>query len=459
MSRADPNHEIRKIILSASAGKICHASRLVAISKPTAASGEEQRVLLFVDGEGEAVQVDDDGVPFMVSWIMDKDAAKSIIAEFEGHGVDLVFDYEHQTLGDEYSSPTGQAPAAGWIRRNESRSAFEYVEGEGLYGLVTWTKRALEMIASSEYRYHSPVFAIDDDTGRVSAIHSFALTNKPATVGIPALAAKEKSAAARMAIRKRIIAQLKGTSMEPFAMILAELGITEQFASPEATLQAILTAIRELMAPKSDEEKPEQASPEEVKEAAKLIQRGVDNATTVTALAKLLGVDTKKSDFRATLESGIVTIQKSAKSGKAVANTEIATLKTQLEESVKTVSTLQEKDEARDLHTFLEGGRKSGKIVTTTEKTWIALWNDDQEEAAKTLKGAPVIVATGGKTHVDPGATKEFTGDDVIDNPENWDDKRKDVYGKALAKQKEIQATGKPCSFEKAYTIVTGRAA
>jgi hypothetical protein len=52
------------------------------------------------------------------SFVVDEEAAKETIAAFERHGTDLPVDYEHQTLGGTYSSPSGQAPAAerSWLK-------------------------------------------------------------------------------------------------------------------------------------------------------------------------------------------------------------------------------------------------------------------------------------------------------------------------------------------------------
>ena len=70
------------------------------------------------------------------------------------HGTDLPIDYEHQTLGGTYSSPNGQAPAAGWIKSLRSEP------GIGLLAEIEWTEQARKMIAAKEYRYLSPVAII-----------------------------------------------------------------------------------------------------------------------------------------------------------------------------------------------------------------------------------------------------------------------------------------------------------
>ena len=112
------------------------------------------------------------------SFVVDEESASSALAAFEEHGTDLPIDYEHQTLGGTYSSPTGQAPAAGWIKRIFAEP------GIGLMAEIVWTDRAKEMLAAKEYRYLSPVAVIRKTDRKLMAIHSAALTNKPAIVGM-----------------------------------------------------------------------------------------------------------------------------------------------------------------------------------------------------------------------------------------------------------------------------------
>ena len=107
-----------------------------------------------------------------------EESAKQIIARFKDQDVQIPIDYEHQTLGGEYSSPSGQAPAAGWIK------GLQYVDGEGLYATdVEWTGEAQAQIEKQNYKYISPVIVSDKKSGVVISFHSAALTNKPKTKG------------------------------------------------------------------------------------------------------------------------------------------------------------------------------------------------------------------------------------------------------------------------------------
>lgn len=117
------------------------------------------------------------------TFVFDDEAARLTIEAFAAHGTDVPVDYEHQTLGGKYASPTGQAPAAGWIRWLTVRRPDES-DAPGLYAGVEWTEPAAAQIASRQYRYLSPVAIVRKSDGRMAALHSAALTNKPAIAGM-----------------------------------------------------------------------------------------------------------------------------------------------------------------------------------------------------------------------------------------------------------------------------------
>lgn len=128
-----------------------------------------------VDGRPKGLTFDDEnGEPQPVkctTWRLDKKIAAQVIAVFQEYGLDLVIDYDHQTLRSEENGKP--APAAGWI------TALEYEAGRGLWATVDWTEDGREAVASRAYRYLSPVFPFDPDTGAVLWLHSVALTNTP----------------------------------------------------------------------------------------------------------------------------------------------------------------------------------------------------------------------------------------------------------------------------------------
>ena len=105
---------------------------------------------------------------------VDDESAEMIRNQFKSRKLDLVIDYEHQTLKDV------QAPAGGWIE--------DIYKGEdAIVAKVKWTDRAKEYLKNREYRYLSPVVMVRKKDRKAAAIHSVALTNTPAIDGMFAL--------------------------------------------------------------------------------------------------------------------------------------------------------------------------------------------------------------------------------------------------------------------------------
>jgi len=115
-------------------------------------------------------------------WRVDADVARQLVALATQRQTPFVIDYEHQTL---YAETSGNpAPAAAWF------TTLEWREGDGLYAVdVEWTERAAALITGDEYRYLSPVFKFDPNTGVVTELLMAAVTNNPAIDGIADVAA------------------------------------------------------------------------------------------------------------------------------------------------------------------------------------------------------------------------------------------------------------------------------
>lgn len=104
-------------------------------------------------------------------FVVDDESFELIQQRFKGRKLDLVIDYEHQTLEDV------QAPAAGWIT--------ELVNGtDAIMAKVEWTAKGAEYLKNREYRYLSPVVITRKTDKKVVALHSAALTNTPAIDGM-----------------------------------------------------------------------------------------------------------------------------------------------------------------------------------------------------------------------------------------------------------------------------------
>lgn len=105
---------------------------------------------------------------------VDEESFELIWKQFKDRKLDIVIDYEHQTLSDV------QAPAGGWIK--------DLYKGEdAIIAKVEWTARAAEYLKNKEYRYLSPVVLVRKRDQKATAIHSVALTNTPAIDGMFAL--------------------------------------------------------------------------------------------------------------------------------------------------------------------------------------------------------------------------------------------------------------------------------
>ncbi|MBI1825873.1 MAG: hypothetical protein HY287_05880 [Planctomycetes bacterium] len=146
------------------------SSVLAASNAPASESAiVPSRILLAPWGEVES----DNG-----TFVVDEESGRLAVQAFEEHRTDLPIDYEHQTLGGAFASPDGRAPAAGWIKRLDVEA------GAGLFAEIEWTDEARAMLAGREYRYLSPVAIVRKSDRKLVAIHSAALTNKPAIVGM-----------------------------------------------------------------------------------------------------------------------------------------------------------------------------------------------------------------------------------------------------------------------------------
>jgi len=152
------------------------------------------------------------------NFVVDEESARLAIEAFDEHGTDLPIDYEHQTLGGTYSSPNGQAPAAGWIKKLVAES------GVGLLAEIEWTDQARSLLANKEYRYLSPVAVIRKRDRKLAAIHSAALTNKPAIVGMRPIVNSDGLDAAQI-------------DDEPLTLLKTELDLPAE-ALPEQVLLA-----------------------------------------------------------------------------------------------------------------------------------------------------------------------------------------------------------------------------
>ena len=177
--------------------------------------GISERVMVMPDGYFKS----HDGRPFDVpanAWLLDQAAYELLKSTASTRTNDYHFDYEHQTLhAEENGKP---APASGWFNPSD----LEYVQGEGLYALnVSWTPSARTHLKNDEYRFISPVFHYDKQTGRPTKLRHFALTNDPAVDGM------DKVAVLKSALNSSKTHVNNGdTPMNAAQKLLSLLGIT-----------------------------------------------------------------------------------------------------------------------------------------------------------------------------------------------------------------------------------------
>lgn len=112
-------------------------------------------------------------------FVVDAESFEAMKQAMEGKGVDIVVDYEHQTLYGQ------EAPAAGWIREL-------LLTDHSIAAKVDWTERASDRIRQREYRYCSPVVMARKSDNKAVLLHSVALTNTPAIEGQFPIACKDE---------------------------------------------------------------------------------------------------------------------------------------------------------------------------------------------------------------------------------------------------------------------------
>ncbi len=162
------------------------------------------------------------------AFVVDDESARLAVEAFAAHGTDVPIDYEHQTLGGEFAAPNGQAPAAGWIKSLVAEP------GVGLFAQVEWTEPAMAQLAARQYRYLSPVAIVRRADRKLIGLHSAALTNKPAIIGMAPIVSRDSAAhaAAWRELRRRL--SLGDESDETTVLIAAAQRLSETDANEAA---------------------------------------------------------------------------------------------------------------------------------------------------------------------------------------------------------------------------------
>lgn len=130
--------------------------------------------------------------------IFDSEGATAAMAKWQARGIDLMADYEHQSL----HVPPIEAPASAkkWVPQVRN--------GELWATSINWTDKARAYIANGEYRYFSIACRLEAKTRRVVEFLNFALTNLPAADNIQALVAASLTSQTEQEDMKTLIVAL-----------------------------------------------------------------------------------------------------------------------------------------------------------------------------------------------------------------------------------------------------------
>lgn len=162
---------------------------------------------------------------------------------------ETVVDYEHAS-----TLVGAEAPAAGWVKDLAVRSVDDRW---GLWALIEWTARAVELILAGEKRYISPTIiwrSKDRISGkdRGAHLHSIALTNIPFLQELPEVRLR------READDGTAVNDNKEREMDELKKIALKLGL-----EGEVTAEAVLAAVDQLI----DREKNAASAMAEVRKA------------------------------------------------------------------------------------------------------------------------------------------------------------------------------------------------
>ena len=272
---------------------------------------------------------------------VDEESFQKIKNTFKERAIDIVIDYEHQTLEDV------QAPAGGWIKDL-------FIEDGAIAAKVEWTPKAQEYLKNKEYKYLSPVVLVRKSDQKAVVLHSAALTNTPAIDGMYAIV---------NSLNLDEYEEEGGLfNMELLKQLAKLLGLDEN-ATEEQVVQAIKTTVGEV---------------EKLKDTAKDKETGEGTETVANkVICGLLGVDSESAKTE-DLAAAIMALKNPAKH---VPVTEFNKLKERLDK--------------KDSEEIVMKALKNGKI-SSAQKEWAQEYAlKDPEGFKKFVEKAPQAVPMG----------------------------------------------------------------
>lgn len=283
-------------------------------------------------------------------FVVDDESVQMIINHFKNRRLDLVIDYEHQTLKDI------QAPAGGWITDI-------YKGDDAIIAKVKWTEKAADYLKNKEYRYLSPVVIVSKKDRKAREIHSAALTNTPAIDGMFALV-------------NSIDIEEYEDDEEESTMELIELakmlGLPET-ATEEEIRKALNIASKALEEKQKDEPKDGEDTALQANEGCEKEQVANSNKGTDPVVLSLLGLkdDAKTEDVAASIMALM-------SGGPA-----------------KELLELKEEMAKRNAQDLVQMALKDGKI-TAAQKDWAEAYALSDKDGFKSfMDKAPVVVPQG----------------------------------------------------------------
>lgn len=282
---------------------------------------------------------------------VDEESLAAMKEQIAQRGVDLVVDYEHQTLTGE------RAPAAGWVKEL-------FAEDGHIKARVEWTIPAKQYLENKEYRYLSPVITVRKSDNKATGLHSLALTNTPAIEHMTAIVNSENFEGGH-------------TNMEIIKKLAKLLGLPED-ATEEQVEAALEACVAENKALKDGQQPPAD-----------------ENVVANKAVCELLG-----------LKAGAAAADVSAK---------IMELKGGIVDGVNVVEelkALKAQNAKRDADEAVTLALKAGKI-TPAQKEWATSYAlSDPKGFGSFVEKAPQIVPMG---EIELGDTKALKADQIDD--------------------------------------------
>lgn len=282
---------------------------------------------------------------------VDEESFAAMKAQIAQRGVDLVVDYEHQTLKGV------EAPAAGWVKELK-------LEDSQIKAVVEWTPRGAEYLANKEYRYLSPVVAVRKTDNKATGLHSLALTNTPAIEGMTPIVNSDSFEGGQQNMDMQKLAELLGLGVD---------------ATPEQIEEALAALVAENKSLKEGKQPPAD-----------------DNVVANKAVCELVGL-------KAGAPVSDVTAKIMELKGGVIDGVNV----------VAKLAALEQRNAERDADAAVTLALKSGKI-TPAQKDWAKQYAlDNPQGFASFVEKAPQVVPMGSVELGDIKALKDDALDEA----------------------------------------------